>query len=60
MTTEDAIRHFGGRRELAEALGIWVTATYSWGRYPPLGRQYQLQVLTDSKLKVEPNANDHK
>lgn len=53
MTTQEAIDHFGDRRRLAEALGVWVTALYSWEERPPILRQYQLEVLTEGKLKAD-------
>ena len=53
MTTQEAIDHYGSVRRLAEALKIWPHAIYRWGDHPPEGRQYQLQVLTDGKLKAE-------
>lgn len=52
MTTQDAIDHFGSKIAIARALGIWHTTISSWGVYPPLGRQYELQVVTDGKLKA--------
>lgn len=53
MTTQDAIDHYGSIRRLAAALKIWPHAVYRWGKHPPEARQYQLQVLTGGKLKVE-------
>lgn len=59
MKTEDAINFYGGdRNQLARVLGIWVTSTYQWGEYPPIGRQYQLEILTDGALKAERGADD--
>lgn len=61
MTTQEALNHFDNSPMLlAQALGIWVSAIYQWGEYPPIGRQYQLEVLTEGKLKVERNDNDEK
>jgi len=58
MTKQEAIDHFGGAkdggvRKLADALGISVQAVYDWpDEAIPIGRQYQLQVLTKGRLKV--------
>ena len=52
MTTQEAIEYYGGVKQLADALGCWPQVIYQWGVNPPIGRQYQLQVITDGKLKV--------
>lgn len=64
MKTSDAIEHFStglrtGRRRLAEKLseaGWTVTpeAISQWGEHPPLGRQYQIESLTNGALKATP------
>lgn len=54
MTTAEAIAHYGTPAALAAALGIFPQAVYQWGEFPPLGRQYQIQTLTDGKLKATP------
>jgi hypothetical protein len=28
---------------------------YQWGEYPPLARQYELEVRTEGALKADPN-----
>lgn len=53
MTTDEAVNFFGGRKELADALGIWPQGIYTWGHYPPNGRQYELEIKTKGKLKAE-------
>lgn len=53
MTTVDAIKFFGGRKKLAEALGIWPHSTYGWGVTPPMLRQFQLQRLTRGRLTAD-------
>lgn len=50
MKTDDAITFYGGRDKLAKALGIDRSATYHWGDTVPIGRQFQLQILTKGKL----------
>lgn len=53
MKTEEAADYFGGRKKLADALGIWPHSTYRWGEFPPKMRQYQIQVLSKGKLMAE-------
>lgn len=53
MKTEDAIKHYGGIKQLAEALGIWPHNISRWGEFVPKTRAYELQVKTDGKLKAE-------
>ena len=50
MKTQAALEHFGSREALSTALGISRTATYEWGEFVPLHRQYQLQVITAGRL----------
>lgn len=53
MKTKQVIEHFGSVRAVADALDIKaVQSVYDWGDEPPIGRQYQIQVLTKGKLKV--------
>lgn len=55
MTTKDALDHYGGDvRTLAAALGIWHSAVYQWGEYPPALRQLQLEKITKGALVAEP------
>lgn len=54
MTTQEAIDFYGGKKQLADALGVWPQVIYQWGDYPPMGRQYELEVKTEGKLKAEP------
>lgn len=53
MTTYEAIKHFGGIKQLADALKTWPQSIYQWGERPPKGRQYELEVLTNGKLKAD-------
>lgn len=55
MRTEEVVKHFGSKIEIARALGIWHTAISAWGEYPPMGRQYELEVMTKGKLKASKN-----
>jgi transcriptional repressor of cell division inhibition gene dicB len=52
MTTEQAIKHYGGVAKLAKALGITKQAIAQWSDSPPLARQYQLQVMTCGVLRA--------
>lgn len=52
MTTDEAIRHFGGIKELAKLIDIWPHAIGRWGEYPPLLRQYQIAHISGHMLKV--------
>ncbi|OPE08955.1 Cro/CI family transcriptional regulator [Pseudomonas aeruginosa] len=55
MNMSDAIRHFGSKKKLAEALRIRPSAVTQWGQTIPLARQYQLQVISKNKLKASPD-----
>lgn len=50
MRTQEAADFFGGRKRLAEALGISPAAVSMWGETIPLTRQYQIQVISKGKL----------
>lgn len=52
MKKNDAIQHFGSVAALAKALNISPEAIYQWREDVPLGRDFQLQVLTNGKLKA--------
>ena len=53
MNTHDAVQHFGGRRQLAEALGISRQAVEQWGKLVARGMAYRLQVMTKNALVVD-------
>lgn len=53
MTTQQAIDYFGSHRELAQILGVSTQSIYQWGEYPPLGRQYELEIKTRGALRAE-------
>lgn len=55
MKRSEAIAHYGGNASaLARALGIDQSSIYSWkdGEIP-IGRQYQLELLTKGALKAD-------
>lgn len=56
MTTAEAIKHFGTQAELARQLDISDGAIAQWGEFPPKGRQFEIQALTNGVLKAEPKA----
>lgn len=49
MKTEEAIKAFGSIKALADALGIWPQAVYSWGEYVPPLRAYQIKDILAKK-----------
>lgn len=53
MRTREAAFFFGSKKKLAEALGIQPSAVTMWGESVPVSRQYQLQVLSNGKLKAD-------
>jgi hypothetical protein len=53
MKTQEAIDYWGGVKKLADALNTWPQTVYQWGEYPPMGRQYEIEIKTDGKLKAE-------
>jgi hypothetical protein len=52
MRTEEAIQHFGTAAELARQLGITRQSVHDWGDTVPVGRAYQLEVLTNGALRA--------
>ena len=53
MTTQEAVDHYGGIKQLAHALNIYPQAIKNWGERPPRGRQFELYVLTNRELKID-------
>ena len=58
MTTSEAIRWAGSRKDLAAVLGIWPHGIYRWGDTPPPARQWQLEALSGGELRVDPELRD--
>lgn len=52
MKTQDAIRYFGSQAKMARALSITKQAITGWGDTVPLGRAYQIEILTEGNLKA--------
>ncbi len=55
MDFEQTIKTFGSQANLARAMGVSTAAVAQWRKNGiPLGRQYQIQALTDGGLRVPP------
>lgn len=54
MKKSDVIAHFGKPSAVAEALGIDRSAVSQWGENIPQLRAYELEKITQGKLKVKP------
>jgi hypothetical protein len=52
MKTSDAISHFGSKSALAAALGIKTPSVYDWGEEVPIGRQFQIELITEGALRA--------
>lgn len=53
MTTAEAIKYFGGRKGMAQALDIWPHAISRWGERPPELQQYRIEILSGGELKAD-------
>jgi DNA-binding transcriptional regulator YiaG len=56
MNMQDLRRHFGTQAAVARALGTSDQVVSAWasaGRIP-IGRQYEIQILTAGKLRADP------
>lgn len=54
MKKQQVIDHFGSTRAVADALGITYQSVREWPEEVPEGRQFQIQVITDGALTVDP------
>ncbi len=54
MKTQEVAEFFGGKKKLADALGVSPSAVSMWGETVPASRQYQIQVITKGRFKAEP------
>jgi hypothetical protein len=52
MTTDEAVKLWGGQTRLAKALGITRDAVHKWKQYPPMDKQFQIMVLSGGRLSV--------
>lgn len=64
MSTDEAIKFFGGVKQLARFLNRWPQSVYTWKERPPMSIQYELEVRTlaalaadkdGSKIRLNPN-----
>lgn len=53
MRKSDAIDHFGNATALADALGIGKAFVSKWGDEVPQRYAYEIERLTDGKLKAD-------
>ncbi|GAA03202.1 Cro/CI family transcriptional regulator [Photobacterium leiognathi] len=53
MKTEQVNRHFGNSSATARACGLTPQAVAKWGETVPSLRQFQIEVITDGKLKSD-------
>lgn len=53
MKTIEVINHFGSKIGVARALNISPSAVTQWGELVPEQRQFQIEVLTNGKLKTD-------
>ena len=56
MNMQDLIDHFGTQSAIAKALGTSDQVVSAWKvkNRIPLGRQYEIQILTAGKLRADP------
>jgi transcriptional repressor of cell division inhibition gene dicB len=55
MKFQDLIDHYGSQQKVADALGISKQLASYWKRAGiPLGRQYEIQILTGGKFRADP------
>jgi hypothetical protein len=59
MKKTDVIKFFGSVTATAKALGVKGQAVSMWGEAIPMRRAYQVERLSDGKLKAEEPANSH-
>lgn len=53
MKLNEVAAFFGSKRKLADALGVFPSAVTQWGETIPVGRQYQIEVITGGKFKAD-------
>ena len=58
MKTEAVIEHFGTKAAVARALGVSMAAVSQWGEMVPVGRAYQIEVITGGALKASKDQPD--
>lgn len=54
MKLEEAKKHFGGTRQLADALNVWPQAIYKWKKNGiPKWHQFAIEVKSGGVLKAD-------
>ena len=55
MNMQDLINHFGSQTAIAKAVGTSVQVVSAWKKKNriPMGRQYEIQILTAGKLRAD-------
>ena len=55
MKFQELVDHYGSPKQVADALGISKQLAHYWKRNGiPIGRQYEIQVLTAGKFRADP------
>ncbi len=54
MKKQTVLQHFGGARQIAEAIGINRSAIYQWPEIVPAESALKIEIATKGKLKVNP------
>jgi hypothetical protein len=52
MNTSEVISYFGSAKQAAKALGITKQAVSAWGASVPIGRAFQIEILSNGALKA--------
>lgn len=60
MTKTEVLNFFGGVAKTAQALGTSAPAISKWSDPIPMGRAYQIEVLTGGQLKAIPETTNPK
>lgn len=59
MKTKDVLEYFGSVRIAARELDLSTAAIYAWGEYPPIARQYHIELITNGALKTDKPEPDY-
>ena len=52
MTLKQVLKHFKSKADIARALNIQPQALTNWNKHIPMRRQYELERITEGKLKA--------
>lgn len=52
MKSSEVFEYFGNQKKAAAKLGLTPQAVSAWGEYPPIGRQFQIQIKSRGRLRV--------